>query len=56
MPARKNPITDAEQSRRFIQGAKELGTDTPESEAVFERSLKRIAKAKPKQDEPGKAG
>lgn len=48
MPTRKNPISDAEQSRRFVEGAKELGADTPEAEAEFDRALKSVAKAKPK--------
>jgi len=55
MPARKNQVSDVEQSRRFIDGAKDLGADTPEAEAEFERALKKIAKAKPK-GEPKKAG
>jgi hypothetical protein len=38
--------SDAEQSRRFIETARELGCD--EDEAAFEEKLKRIATAKPK--------
>ena len=40
MPAKKNPITDAERSRRFVEKAKEIGAD--ESTAGFERVLKKM--------------
>jgi len=39
-------MSDTEQSRRFIETARELGYD--EDEAAFEEKLKRIATAKPK--------
>jgi hypothetical protein len=52
MPARKNPISDEEQHRRFIEGAKELGVDTPEAQAECERALKKIARAKQKIEPP----
>jgi hypothetical protein len=38
-------ITSKEQSKRFIDTARELGCD--EDEAAFEEKLKRIATAKP---------
>lgn len=41
MPAKKDPITDAERSRRFIEKAKEIGADesTEGFEQVFEKML-----------------
>jgi hypothetical protein len=38
--------SDEEQSRRFIETARELGCD--EDEAAFDEKLRRIATAKPK--------
>jgi hypothetical protein len=38
--------SDPEQSKRFIETARELGCD--EDEAAFDEKLKRIATAKPK--------
>jgi hypothetical protein len=51
MPRAKNPLTPEEQHRRFVEGARELGTDTPEAEAEFERAVKKIVKPKPKEPE-----
>jgi hypothetical protein len=53
MPAKKNPISEAERSRRFIEKARELGADEPTE--AFERVVRRVAGApkKPK-DEPKK--
>ena len=41
MPAKKDPITDAERSRRFIEKTKEIGADesTEGFERVFEKML-----------------
>ena len=54
MPKAKNPITDEERSRRFIEKAREMGGDTPEADAEFVRTLRKAVK--PKDAEPKKAG
>jgi hypothetical protein len=41
----KNAESQGEQSKRFIETARELGCD--EDEAAFDEKLKRIATAKP---------
>ena len=49
MPAKKNPMTDAERSRRFIETARELEAD--ETGEAFERAFKKIVPPKkPKSD------
>lgn len=45
MPKAKNPFTPQEQHARFVKGARELGLDTPEAEAEFERAVRKIAGA-----------
>ncbi len=45
MPQKPKP-DDPEQSKRFIETARELGCD--EDEAAFDEKLRRIATAKPK--------
>lgn len=52
MPKAKNPITDAERSKRFLEKARELGADSPEAVAETDRLLKKVLKPK---EEP-KAG
>jgi len=42
----KNAGSQGEQSKRFIETARELGCD--EDEAAFDEKLRRIATAKPK--------
>jgi hypothetical protein len=54
MPKAKNPITDEERSRRFIEKARELDADSPEAVEHTERVSRRIEK--PKGGEPKKAG
>jgi hypothetical protein len=49
MPGRKTKDSQKAQSRRFIEAAREA--DASEDEAVFDENLKRVTKAKPK-DEP----
>ena len=41
MPAKKNPITEAERSRRFVEKAKEIGADqsTEGFDRVFEKMM-----------------
>lgn len=53
MPKAKNPITEEERNRRFIEKARELGADTEEAVAETDRVLGKIVKPK---DEPKKAG
>jgi hypothetical protein len=50
MPARKNPISETERSRRFVEKAKELDADKP-SEA-FDRVLEKMmpTRRKPQAD------
>ena len=50
------PLPDADQSRRFIEAAREAGCS--EDEAVFDEALKRIVKAKPAKpgEPPAKKG
>lgn len=55
MPKAKNPLTPEEQHERFVKGARELGLDTPEAEAEFERAMKKIA-GKPPKDQPPRPG
>ncbi len=43
-------MDDPEQSRRFIEAARELGCD--EDLARFQETLRRIARAKPKREPP----
>lgn len=43
---KSNKQDEADQSRRFVETARELGCD--EDEAAFDEKLKRIATAKPK--------
>jgi hypothetical protein len=40
MPAKKNPMTEEERSRRFVEKAKELGAD--ESTEGFDRVLEKM--------------
>ena len=40
MPAKKNPITEAERSRRFVENARELGCE--EATEAFDRVLGKI--------------
>lgn len=54
MPAPKNPITDEERSRRFIEKARELGVDTDEAVEKTDRLLRKVLK--PKEPAPKKAG
>jgi hypothetical protein len=54
MPKAKNPIAEAERSRRFIEKVRELEADSPEALEHTERVLRRIVK--PKGGEPKKAG
>jgi hypothetical protein len=49
MPKAKNPITEAERSRRFIEKARELEADSPEAVEHTDQVLRRIVKPK---DEP----
>lgn len=51
MPHKRTPRNQAEQSRRFVETARELGVD--EDEAAFDEKLAAIAgqKPKPKKDE-----
>jgi hypothetical protein len=44
MPAKKNTMTEAERSRRFIEKGKELGCD--ESSEAFDRVFEKILPAK----------
>jgi hypothetical protein len=44
MPARKNTMTEAERSRRFVEKARELGCD--ESTEPFDRVFEKILPAK----------
>jgi hypothetical protein len=50
MPAKKNPITEAERSRRFVETARELEAD--ETGEAFERALKKIVPPKKLKNEP----
>jgi len=40
MPARKNPLSEAERSRRFVEKDKELGADKPTE--AFDRVLEKM--------------
>jgi hypothetical protein len=53
MPKAKNPITEEERSRRFIEKARELGADTRKALNTTERFLRRVLK--PKDGPPKKA-
>lgn len=44
MPAKKNPITEAERSRRFVEKARELGAE--ETTKAFDRVLGKILTVK----------
>ena len=44
MPAKKNPMTEAERSRRFVETARKLESD--ETGEEFERAFKKIVKPK----------
>ena len=44
MPAKKNPITEAERSQRFVEKARELGCE--ETTEAFDRVLGKILPAK----------
>jgi hypothetical protein len=46
MPKAKNPITEAERSRRFIEKAHELGVATRDAVERTERFLKKVLKPK----------
>lgn len=46
MPARKNQISEAERSRRFVEKARELGAEEPTE--AFDRVVRRVTGAKPK--------
>jgi hypothetical protein len=46
MPKAKNPITEEERSRRFIEKARELGADTPEAVEETDRLLRKALKPK----------
>ncbi len=50
MPAKKNPITEAERSQRFKETARELGAD--ETGETFERAFKKIVPPKKPKDAP----
>jgi hypothetical protein len=53
MPADSRKTKDKAQRQRFIDAAREAGAS--EDEAVFRENLRRLAKAKPKEDpEPQK--
>jgi hypothetical protein len=54
MPKAKDPITEEERSRRFIEKARELGAGTRKALDHTERVLRRILK--PKDEPPKKAG
>lgn len=51
MPSKK---TDADQQRRFVETARELGCD--EDEAAFDEKLKKVAGHKPPKAESKKKG
>lgn len=42
VPAPGAPMDDPEQSARFMEAARELGLDTPESGEAYERAMARI--------------
>lgn len=48
-----NPRYSTDQSKKFLDAARELGCD--EDEAAFEDKLRRIAKVKPKPEADAKA-
>lgn len=45
MPAKKNPMTEAERSRRFVETARKLEAD--ETGEKFERVFKKIVPSRP---------
>lgn len=49
---RKMTKAEADQSRKFVEKARELGAD--DDDAAFERKLKRIVKAGPQEPPPKK--
>lgn len=46
VPAPGAPMDDPEQSARFVEAARDLGLDTPESGEAYERAIVRILSAK----------
>jgi hypothetical protein len=52
MPAKKNPMTEAERSRNFVETARKLGSD--ETGKEFERVFKKIVPPKKPKDVPKK--
>jgi len=52
MPSSKTKESKKSQSTRFIDAAREAGAS--EDEAIFDETLKRITKAKPKGEAPPK--
>jgi hypothetical protein len=54
MPKAKNPISEEERSRRFIEKARELGGDSDEAIEQGETVLRKVIK--PKEGAPKKAG
>ena len=45
---KKKPISQAEQSRRFLQAAREAGVDEKEADKTLERVIREIRPPKPK--------
>ena len=52
MLAKKNPITEAERSRRFVEKAKEIGAD--ESTEGFDRVFEKMMPARRVASDPAK--
>jgi len=46
MPRAKDPITDEERSRRFIEKGREIGADSPEATERADQMLRKILKSK----------